>query len=328
MIAYKCGQDVEIHTLHKKGKNMQKFIDQIRDITVPKKYEQYIGSIVAGDPVKTVELVAIEDIQLPEVQRDFSLANIYKNIERKGGLDYNLFGVPTIRRKPSTGALDAANGQHRIIKQILFNPTETHIMCEVIDIEDDAKAAEYFADVNALAIRKLDSQEIFWAQVLAGDKTALFHKSILELADVSIGKVNRAVGRKHLKYANFLKAINHSVDGTVYAIDLLRTAYPKREIKNVTMASLALIFSLPEYKSLMDPNTKIGALFKEWFMSVSKHGYDTFDYTQYRDANQWHYGIAFGIYRNFAKYARDEMNGVPSVKPIKDLYELKGGSNG
>lgn len=306
---------------------MQKFVDEIRDITVPKKYEQYIGSVVAGDPNKTVELVAVEDIELPPEQRDFSLASIYRNIERKGGIDYNLFGIPTLRRKPSTGAMSASNGQHRIIKQILFDPDRTHILAEVIDIECDKRAAEYFADVNALAIRKLNSEEIFWAQVLAGDKTALFHKSILELADVSIGKVNQEPGRKHLKYANFLKAVNHSVEGTVYSIDLLKTAYPKREIKNVTMAAMALLFSIPEYKRLMDTETRLGGLFREWFLSVSKHGYDTFDYNQYRDGNLWHYGIAYGIYRNFAKYARDEINGVPSVKPIKDLYENKGGSN-
>lgn len=306
---------------------MQKFIEEIRDITVPKKMEKYIGSVVAGDPLKKVELVSLEDIELPLEQRDFRLADIFHNIERKGGIDYNLFGIPTIRRKPSTGALSVQNGQHRIIKQALFDPDRTEILAEVIEIEDDAEAAQYFADVNALAIRKLNSEQIFWSLVLAGDKTALFHKSILELADVSIGKVNQAPGRKHLKYANFLKAVNHSVDGTVYAIDLLKTAYPKREIKNVTMSALALLFSIPEYRNLMDPDTRLGELFREWFMSVSKHGYSTFDYNEYRDGNMWHYGIAFGIYRNFAQYARDEMNGVPSVKPIKKLYELKGGSN-
>jgi len=306
---------------------MQKFVDEIRDITVPKEMTKYIDSIVAGTPNKTVEMVNIEDLVMPPEQRDQSLEAIYKNIKRKGGIDYNLLGIPTFRRKPSTNQLFIQNGAHRVIKQILFHPNQTQVMAEIIEIEDDQKAAEYFADVNALAIRKLNSEEIFWAQVLAGDKTALFHKSILELADVSIGKVNRAPGRKHLKYANFLKAVNHSVEGTVYSIDLLKTAYPKREIKNVTMAATALLFSLPEYKNLMDPNTRIGALFREWFLSVSKHGYDTFDYNQYRDGNLWHYGIAYGIYRNFAKYARDEINGVPSVKAIKDLYEQKGGSN-
>jgi len=306
---------------------MQKFIEEIRDITVPKKYEQYIGNVVAGNPNKSVESVAIADIELPPEQRDFKLDYIYNNIERKGGIDYNLFGIPTLRRKPSTGSITASNGQHRIIKQILFDPDRTHILAEVIEIECDEQAAEYFADVNALAIRKLNSEEIFWAQVLAGDKTALFHKSVLELADVSIGKVNREPGRKHLKYANFLKAINHSVEGTIYAIDLLRTAYPKKEIKNVTMAALALLFSLPEYKNLMDVETRIGALFREWFLSVSIHGYDTFDYNQFRDGNLWHYGIAYGIFSHFGKYARDVMNGVPSVIPIKDLYESKGGSN-
>lgn len=307
---------------------MQKFIDEIRDITVPKKYEKYINNIVAGNSNKTVESVPLDKLNLPPEQRDFHLADIYRNIERKGGIDYNLFGIPTIRRKPSTQELTVQNGQHRIIKQILFNPQQTHVVAEIIDIEDDAQAAEYFADVNALAIRKLNSEEIFWAQVLAGDKTALFHRSILELADVSIGKVNQAPGKKHLRYVNFIKAVNHSVEGTVYAIELLKAAYPKREIKNVTMAALALLFSIPEYKNLMDENTRIGKLFQEWFMSVSKHGYDTFDYNQYRDGSLWHYGIAYGIYRNFAKYARDEINGVPSAKTIKDLYEKKGGSNG
>jgi len=207
---------------------MQKFVDEIRDITVPKEMTKYIDSIVAGTPNKTVEMVNIEDLVMPPEQRDQSLEAIYKNIKRKGGIDYNLLGIPTFRRKPSTNQLFIQNGAHRVIKQILFHPNQTQVMAEIIEIEDDQKAAEYFADVNALAIRKLNSEEIFWAQVLAGDKTALFHKSILELADVSIGKVNRAPGRKHLKYANFLKAVNHSVEGTVYSIDLLKTAYPKR----------------------------------------------------------------------------------------------------
>lgn len=305
----------------------KKFIDEILAIKIPKRMEKYRNLIVAGVPEKRVELVAVGDIVLPEEQRDFHLEDIYRNIERKGGLDYNLFGIPTVRRKPSTGVISMQNGQHRFIKQVLFDPDRTHILCEVIEIEDDREAAQYFADVNALAIRKLNSEEIFWAQVLAGDKTAVFHKHILELADVSIGKVNAEPGRKHIKYANFLKAINHSVDGTLYAIELLKAAYPRREIKNVTMAALALLFSVPEYRNLMDPNTRIGSLFREWFMAVSKHGYDTFDYNQYRDGNLWHYGIAYGIYRNFAKYARDEINGVPSPKPIKNLYENKGGSN-
>lgn len=306
---------------------MQKFVDDIRDITIPKKMEKYIGKVANGKIEKTVEMVSVEDVILPEEQRDYDLATIYRNIEKKGGIDYNLLGIPTIRRKPSTGQLFLQNGQHRFIKQILFNPDQTHIVCEIIDIEDDAIAAQYFADVNALLVRKLKNEEIFNSLVLAKDKTALFHKSILELADVSIGRVNQAPGRKHLKYANFLKSIDHSVEGTVYAIDMLKQAYPKREIKSVTMSALALLFSIPEYRNLMDRETRIGALFYDWFMSVSKHGYDTFDYNQYRDGSVWHYGIAYGLYRNFAKYARDEMNGVPSVQTIKDLYERKGGNN-
>jgi hypothetical protein len=307
---------------------MLTFIEQIRDITVPKNMEKYIGAVVAGNPKKTVDYVNIDDIQLPEEQRDYSLANIYKNIQRKGGIDYNLFGIPTIRRKPSTGELSASNGQHRIIKQILFDPDNKEILCEIIEIEDDKQAAEYFADVNALAIRKLNKEEIFWAQVLAGDRIALHHKSLLELADVSIGKVNQTPGRKKLKYANFLKAINHSEQGTIRAIWLLKECYPNNEIKSVVMSALALLFSLPEYKSLMDRDTKIGETFETWFLTKGDGDYGYFDFTEYRDGSLWHYGVAYGIAQKFLAFARGKgMSNVPNLKYIKEVYTKHGGSH-
>lgn len=309
-------------------------ISQAMDLDIPKTAQKNIGKEVAGSADQCIEWINIFDIELPDVQRDLNFRDVVKYINDKGGIDWNLFGIPTVWKKPGHSKYKLLNGQHRITGVVVFLPHITSVKCHVIETDDDEYAAGLFADMNGLASRQLNADQLFWSAYLGRKPEALYHASILQRADVRVGKVNQDDAypdRKNIKYANFKKALAHGEDNTIRAIELCRDAYPDNEIKNVLMAALALLFSVEQYAGLGDPTTKLGRAFEDWFLTLaSLTPYNEFGrYDKYKNSSQWHYGVAYGLYQQFASIARGRkgMPNPPKVDYIKNLYLNNGGSD-
>lgn len=308
--------------------------NQVKEYQIPTNYEKYVGEEIAGSPNINVEYVKIEDMILPELQRDLNIKDVLKYVKNKGGIDWNLFGVPTVWRKPGSNTINLINGQHRITAVVLFLPHITEIKCHVIETESQKEASRYFSDMNGMAQRQLSAEDIFNSAVIGEYPEALYHRDIMLKADVSCGKVNRdaaSIDRKEIKYANFKKALaDGGEENTIRAIELCRTAYPNKTMNDVMYAALAQLFNIDQYAGLGDPTTRLGAAFEDWFLGRARFlPYNVFmNYKKYHNGSKWHTGVAYGVYKDFAAVTRDKpgVPNPPKVEFIKNVWLNRGGS--
>ena len=294
---------------------------------LPKKLEQYLGKVkgtpAAGDRVK------LSDLTLAIAQRDLTESDCHKYIEKSRGLDWNLFGHLTVCKMPD-GTYELINGQHRMRVAIIIDPSIDEFPAHVIDLSDmtqadaEQEAARLFAKMNGVASRQLNSEQLFWAEVIGQDPQALYIKDVLERANLQCGKVNDTpAGRKKVKYANFVKCVKMGEDATIYAADLINRAYPKAGMNDNLLSGMTRLLSHSSYKELTDPAEQVSEEFEDWFinfvpqlMQISELGF-----AQYRNTSKWYDGVAYGLYRMFAHYQRNKNRWTPPVEPIEKVYK-------
>lgn len=293
--------------------------EQTWAIKMPKKLEKYIGKVhgemAPGEriPVNT---------KMDESQRDLQQSNIWKYVEKSQGVDWNLFGYATAVRD-GDGELKLINGQHRIELVKYFAPDVTEVPAHIIDTNDPKYAAQLFAKMNGTASRSLTSEQLFWAEIIGEEPSALFLKDVLVRANLQCGKVNEGGNRKKVKYNNFTKAVKMGVEETIRAAELIDTAYPKNGMNDTLLSGMARLFSYTGYEDLMDPETTIYNQFEEWFVNVVPLVMTIQDlsFREYRNTHVWHDGVAFGLYQKFAHYQRIQGRWCMPIDAIKRNYE-------
>lgn len=299
----------------------------VKAIKLPKKLEQYIGKVkgtpAAGDRVK------LSNITLAIAQRDLNEQDCHKYIEKSRGLDWNLFGHLTVCKMPN-GSHELINGQHRLRVAVIVNPLVSEFPAHIIDLshlsqeEAEEEAARLFAKMNGVASRQLNSEQLFWAEVIGQDPQALYIKDVLERANLQCGKVNDTpAGKKRVKHANFVKCVKMGEEATIYAADLVNRAYPKAGMNDNLLSGLTRLLSHSSYKELMDPAENVCSEFEDWFvnfvpqlMQISQLGF-----AQYRNTHKWYDGVAYGIYQMFAHYQRNKNRWCPPLEPIEKVYK-------
>jgi len=296
-------------------------------VKLPKKLEKYLG-IVKGTPAHG-DRVKLQDLSLAIAQRDLNWNDCYKYIEKSGGADWNLFGHVTVCRMPNL-LMWLINGQHRTGTMITVDPNINEFPAHIIDLthltqeEAERQASILFAKMNGVATRNINAEQLFWAEIQAGDERALYIKSVLERANLQCGKVNDTpAGRKNVKYANFVKCVNMGEEATVIAADLIDRAYPKAGMNDNLLSGMTRLLSHSSYPELTDPEHKVSRQFDEWFtiflpqfLQISE-----LSYQQYRQSTKWYDGVAYGLMRAFGHYQRNKNRWSPSLDPIEKTWE-------
>lgn len=294
---------------------------------LPKKLEQYLGKVkgtpAAGDRVKVSELT------LAIAQRDLTESDCHKYIEKSKGLDWNLFGHLTVCKMPN-GNHELINGQHRMRVALIVDPFIEEFPAHVIDLsaklqaDAEQEASRLFAKMNGVASRQLNSEQLFWAEVIGQDPQALYIKDVLERANLQCGKVNdEPSGRKKVKYANFVKCVKMGEDATIYAADLINRAYPKAGMNDNLLSGMTRLLSHSSYRDLMNPAEKVSAEFEDWFTNYIPDGHQISElgFAQYRNTSKWYDGVAYGLIRKFAHYQRNKNRWHPPVEPMEEVYK-------
>ena len=270
-------------------------------------------------PGKTVSV----DTPLHEVQRPLHEASIRKYINKIGTIDWNMFGYVTVVEYPD-GSQRVIDGQHRISLVKTLSPGTKQVPAHIIKINNTEDAAQYFAFLNGVMIRKITNEELLWAEVIARDPDALNTFRVLQRADLSCGQVNP--GFKKVKRVVFEKCIKLSEENTVLASKLIKQAYPNNDNIDLLLHGLVHLLSVPEDENLSKDLT-LGKMFKEWFVERLPEGRDYKDacFKQYQNNSQWQIGIAYGLMEVFDTYMKrkGKSHQVPALKFIRDSY-LKG----
>ena len=294
-------------------------------IKMPKKCQKYIGKVfgqMAPGPRVPVT------VEMDRSQRDLEIKNIWKYIERSRGVDWNLFGHVTVAQFPD-GSLRMINGQHRTELVKWFAPDIKEVPAHHLDLTHltqdraEVEAARYFAEMNGLSSRSLSSDQLFWSRVIGLEQEALYHKSILERANLSCGKVNDVPGAKKVKYNNFVQSVKMGAEETIRAAELIQTAYPKNEINDVLLSGMTRLFSHSSYTELMDESSPLYAQFEVWFTTFVPQllTISNLSFRQYRNTHKWHDGVAYGLYKMFAHYQRNKNRWYKPIDAIKQNYE-------
>lgn len=300
--------------------NTLKVVDQTsNDLPLPKVLEKFVG-IEIGQPAQA-EMVSV-DIPMHVAQRDISTRDIIKWVTKSKGFDWSLFGVATVVEN-SKGEQTCLDAQHRLqmIRWIL--PDVKQVPAHIIRTDDEAYASMVFAGKNGTMTRRINAEELFWAQTIEGDKWALHLKDLLEIADIACGKVNAGPDRKTVKYASFDKSVKMGADETLYAIELWTTAYPKSNIQAQVMCGLTKLFTLKKYEDQGNPDTEIGQLFYEWFTQNVPGNYKPIElnFAEYHNTNVWHNGVAYGLQKKFNIWLDNKGHNRVPIKQIQDIYK-------
>jgi len=296
-----------------------KVVDQtVNDLPIPNILKKYVGKETGTKA--SAQTVSV-NIPMHIAQRDIHTKDIIKWVTKSKGFDWSLFGVVTVV-EDSKGNQTCLDAQHRLqmIRWIL--PHVTQVPAHIIQTDDPAYASKVFAGKNGTMVRRLSAEELFWAQTIEGDKHALFLKDILEVAEISCGKVNEGPDRKTVKYASFDKSVKMGADETVYAIELLQEAYPKSNIQAQVMCGLTRLFTLKKYEDQGNPDTELGKLFHEWFTQILAPGHKLaeLNFPEYHNTNVWHNGVAYGLQEKFNHWLDRLGHKRVHIKQIRDIY--------
>jgi hypothetical protein len=274
----------------------------------------HIGTPAKGDTISV-------DTPLHEVQRPLHEHSIKKYIDRIGTVDWNMFGHVKVVQY-ADGSQYIIDGQHRISLVKTLSPKTKQVPAHIIFVDGTETAAQYFAYLNGVMVRKITNEELLWSEVIARDPDALNILRVLQLAGLSCGQVNE--GLIQVSRADFEKCLKLGEKETIYAALLIKAGFPTSDNIGLLLHGLTRLLTVKQYSGLMN-NLTLGKKFKEWFTTFPRSSgftYKKMCFKEYQQG-QWQNGIAFGILEMFHTYMT--MNGfgnhVPALYHIKDLYE-------
>jgi hypothetical protein len=286
---------------------------------LPKNLHQFIGN-QRGKMAPGLKIPV--DTEMNVTQRDLHARDIFKWIEKHQGVDWNLFGYATAVRFPD-GTLELINGQHRITLVKWMLPDVKEVPAHIIDITDQDYAAKLFSAMNGGSARKLNTEELFWAEVIGKDPYALYVRDQLVKMNLACGKVNEGVGRKQVKYPNFVKCLKMGEDATAKAVELIDSAYPGQGIDDQVLSGVTRLLSLTDYADLGDCDTNIGIQFEQWFTKnlADSHQLSELRFNEYKNTSQWYNGVAYGLAKKFSHYQKRKNRAGINLKVVKAIYE-------
>ena len=281
---------------HQEGKRM----NTVQAIELTPSLKQYVGKQI-GRPAQS-QTISI-DTPLLESQRDLRSGDVKKYIEKIGAVNWDLFEVVTAVQLPN-GEKYIINGQHRtsVVKTLL--PDVVTVPANIIEVADIKTAHKYFGLMNGGVSRNVNGEERFTAEVMGEDKTALHYKHWLDAAHLSCGRINQAPDVPSVKFPTFKKCVDLNPEMTVYAADLLKTAYPGKWIDAIMHGLVRLFSSFECTKEIQDEESTLRKEFTRWFTKECAVHSKLSDlrFIQHRDATDWSYGVAYGVWNMFHTY--------------------------
>jgi len=253
-------------------------------------------------------------------QRELNTTKIKEYIMKHKGLDWNLFGYVTAMRFHN-GKIVLVDGQHRVelVKTLL--PDVLEVPAHLMDGTPEL-AARYFDAMNGGSSSTLKSEETFWAKLQAGDEFAISIADTIRKTRFSVGKVNADPKHRPAKYANIVKAIGFGESEFLRSAAIIDEVFPTGPADNL-LSGMARLLSIDEYHELGDPNKAIGRRFVKWLKDIKKIGATpkNLEFKKYRNAGPWYDAVAYGLARHYFQTERSLGRTVPSIKPIKDLWD-------
>ena len=290
----------------------QKTLAEIEQINprLAKTAARFAGNVM-GTPASGPTIPA--NTPLANCQRNLAHNEVIKYLEKKEGFDWNLAGVLTAARY-ADGTLAIIDGQHTALMARLIMPVNTpELPAHIIDIPagEEKMVPLIFAHKNGVLAKQPSAEDNFWALYLAEDPDAVYYASWLKKANLSCGKVNHQNGvrKNNTKFPTFVKCVNRSGPATVLAAQLLNDTFDYRWSDNV-FHGMVTLFTVDENfrEEFENPDSKMRKDFVTWFSKVIPMVWSISDlrFTQYRNAAKWEYGVAFGLWRAFSIYSKNE----------------------
>jgi len=305
----------------------------VESLPRPKKLESLVGKDNGTKPAQGFSMVPV-DLPNHMSQRPLKPIQITKWALESNGFDWNLFGYITVVCN-SDGVMTKLNGQQRCQMCQWLLPDVKEVPAHIIYTDSDAYAATLFYQMNDVNMAQLTGEELLWAEIIAERPQALYVKEYLEAADLSCGMFRENDTEYKTKRAIFERSLKYSEEGTLAAVDLIREAYSKSKlIDGQVMCGLARLFSIKSngeyvYDNYANTNTRIGKLFKEWFIQQAYHRrLKDLHYDNYKNLNAssaWENGCAYGLAKDFTNWLGNKglRRLAQPLAPVKNVYESR-----
>lgn len=289
-------------------------------IELPNDYLKYVGRPHIGKPApgETIDI----DTPLHEVQRPLKRNAILKYINMIGTVDWNMFGYATA--VDIDGDVRVIDAQHRMSLVKTLAPHVKQVPAHVIRVDRNDKeyGAKLFAYLNGVASSKPSQEELLWAELIARDPKAIRIESVLVQAGLTCGMINE--GHMNVSRNTIETCIDMGIDKTLYAANLIKTAYPNAKEANQFMHGLVYLLNIPQYSGLMN-NLTLGKMFRQ-YMTVdfpANHSPKQAKYQSLRPSNAYQIGVAYGVMKDFKYWMerQGKQHHLPAIDYIKTKWK-------
>ena len=278
-----------------------------------------------GEPAKATS-VAIEDIWVPDYQRDLYISSIIKHLVSVGGFDWRLFQVGTFAKNGNE--FDAGDCMHRLVKLLLLNPEIRYVPGHIVDYTYE-EAAIHFNRVNGALTKDLTAPEKFQSRVKGKIEEDVKLAKFLQKCNLSCGRVNNDKAKRSVAFPTLEKVYSWPKAETIvpWISELLYKGFGDK-FSNQSFAGLCQLATFDSkkygsYVAMFENDNLSRKLFEEWFLDNAKvnwtHPDNMIDKVEKLATNNWDISIAYTIMRKFlAKNRRCKWQ----LQPIATYYNI------
>lgn len=282
------------------------------------------------------EIVPI-DIPNLSTNRQPSGAKISKYIDRNGGFDWALFGMPIVARYPDN-SMEIIDGGHRVtMLQTILPDVKTFTAC-VVDVEAKERGKQLFHNFNGTSSSTVSNECRFVNEVLANESVPLNKRivKVLNATGVTVYEHEDCYVTTSIvnpKWKINYKAIEFMVKKddasakqaltTYTSVFNTRGATPNSVVSQLAKALQQIFLTYRKYFEV-EANA---VNFYNWIeKKASSTNAQNMLYKHYSHdrMEQRHLGTAYGLMQDFRGYVEDNSKKggitVPEMAPIKDLY--------
>lgn len=304
--------------------------------SIPEKiFNKYQGKSRGSQGV--AETVSI-DIPNLQTNRRPNCTKLAKYIDRNGGFDWALFGMPIVARYPN-GRMEIIDGGHRVTMLQLFLPDVTTFTACVVDVEDEARGKELFHNFNGTSSSTVSNECRFVNEVQANENVPLNKRivRVLEATGVTVyehdecyvtSSVTNPNWKINFKAIEWMvkKDIPTAIQSLVLYTSVFKTkgSTPNSVVNQLAKALQQLFISYRQYFE----NEANVAKFAEWFEKKAESTTAQnmlYKHYSHDRMEQRHLGTAYGLMQDFrSTVENDPKKGgitVPEMAPIKNLYK-------
>ena len=283
----------------------------------------------------TTSIVPI-DISNLSTNRKPSSSKLVKYIDRNGGFDWALFGMPVVARYPNND-MEIIDGGHRVCLLQTILPEVTTFTACVVDVPNKAIAKQLFHKFNGTSSSSVSNECRFVNEVLGNEYVPLNTKvvKVLNATGVTVYEhedcyvpigIEDPIWKINLKAIEWM--VKKDIPTAVQSLNLYtQTFTPRGKPSAITnQFAKALQQLLITYKEYFSNEANMDKF--EQFLHTKSLTDDAKDllFKEYSHdrMEQRHLGTAYGLMKSFRKFVDKGSKAggieVPETTPIKDVY--------